>query len=425
MTNHMGRSRWHAFVWAAVAMLASTASAPAQGRVDYAAARNRLVDQDIVAAGVTNPRVIEAMRRTPRHEFVPPKERPLAYYDMALPIGYGQTISPPFIVAYMTEQLDPQPTDTVLEIGTGSGYQAAVLSGLVKEVYTIEIVEGLGRRAAADLKRLRYANVHVKIGDGYQGWPEHAPFDKIIVTCSPEHVPPALIEQLKEGGRMIVPVGERYQQVFHLLKKTDGKLTTEALRPTLFVPMTGEAEKRRQVLPDPAKPGLVNGDFEETVGDPPEPLGWHYQRQLRLVGPRGQASLPAADGPAPSGQHYVTFTNAQPGRVAQALQGFGCDGRRVKALRVSLWVRGQGIRPGQNASQLPALVIAFYDENRGVLGEEVVGPWQGTFPWTAQSARVPVPAKAREAIVRIGLLGATGEMSFDNVRVEATRGRER
>ena len=241
------------------------------------------MDEDIVAAGVTNPRVIEAMRKTPRHEFVPLGQRQLAYYDMALPIGHGQTISPPFIVAYMTEQLDPQPTDKVLEIGTGSGYQAAVLSGLVKDVYTIEIVEPLGRRAAADLKRLRYTNVHAKVGDGYQGWPEHAPFDKIIVTCSPEHVPPALTEQLKEGGRMIIPVGERYQQVFHLLKKTDGKLATEALRPTLFVPMTGEAEKRREVLPDPAKPRLVNGDFEEKTGDPPEPTGWHYQRQIQVV----------------------------------------------------------------------------------------------------------------------------------------------
>jgi protein-L-isoaspartate(D-aspartate) O-methyltransferase len=421
----MGRCRWGAFLWAAIGILCSAASAPAQGRVDYTAARNHLVDQDIVAAGVANPRVIEAMRRTPRHEFVPPEWRHLAYYDMALQIDHRQTISPPFIVAYMTEQLDPQPTDKVLEIGTGSGYQAAVLSGLVKEVYTIEIVEALGRRAAADLKRLRYANVHVKVGDGYQGWPEHAPFDKIIVTCSPERVPPALIEQLKEGGQMIVPVGQRYQQVFHLLRKADGKLATEALRPTLFVPMTGEAEQRRQVLPDPARPGLANGDFEETAGDPPEPAGWHYQRQLRLVAPGGQAFLPAADGPAPSGKHYVVFSNAEPGRMAQALQGFGCDGRRVKTLKVSLSVRGQGIRPGQDASQMPALVIAFYDENRGVLGEEVVGPWRGTFPWTAQSARVPVPPKAREAIVRIGLSGATGEIAFDNIRVEAARGRER
>ena len=149
-----------------------------------------MVDEEIVAAGVKNPRVIEAMRATRRGtNSCRRTSASNAYYDMALPIGEGQTISPPFIVAYMTESLDPQPTDKVLEIGTGSGYQAAVLSGLVHEVYTIEIVPPLGQRAAKTLKRLDYNNVHTKIGDGYQGWPEHAPFDKIIVTCSPEKVP--------------------------------------------------------------------------------------------------------------------------------------------------------------------------------------------------------------------------------------------
>jgi protein-L-isoaspartate(D-aspartate) O-methyltransferase len=387
----------------------------AQGRLDFAAARNRMVDQDIAAAGVGNPRVIESMRKTPRHEFVPLAERQLAYFDMALPIGHGQTISPPFIVAYMTEQIDPQPTDKVLEIGTGSGYQAAVLSPLVREVYTIEIVEALGRRAAKDLKRLKYANVYAKVGDGYQGWPEHAPFDKIIVTCSPERVPPALVAQLKEGGRMIVPVGERYQQVFYLLRKTGGRLETEALRPTLFVPMTGEAENKRKVRPDPANPRIVNGDFEETAGDPPEPAGWHYQRQLQL----------AADSKAPSGNSYVTFANAEPGRGAQALQGFGCDGRAVKALDLSVHVRCKEIRPGQNAGQLPSVTISFYDENRAVVGEGSIGPWKGTFPWQRQTGVIPVPVKAREAIIRIGLLGATGEVSFDNLRLEATKGKGR
>ena len=148
---------------------------------------------------------------------------------MALPIGEGQTISPPFIVAYMTEALDPQPSDNVLEIGTGSGYQAAVLAKLVRDVYTIEIVDPLGHKAAKTLERLHYDNVHVKVGDGYQGWPEHAPFDKIIVTCSPEKAPPALVEQLKEGGRMVIPVGERYQQTLYLMKKIDGKMVSEKL----------------------------------------------------------------------------------------------------------------------------------------------------------------------------------------------------
>src|SRR5262249_48250810 len=151
--------------------------------------------------------------------FVSAELRPKAYLDQSLPIGHKQTISPPFIVAYMTETIDPQPTDRVLEIGTGSGYQAAVLANIVKEVYTIEIVEALGKQAAKRLKELGYANVRAKIGDGYKGWPEHAPFDKIIVTCSPEEVPQPLVDQLREGGKMMIPLGERYQQVFYQFEK--------------------------------------------------------------------------------------------------------------------------------------------------------------------------------------------------------------
>ena len=237
------------------------------GRAPHA----RMVDEEIVAAGVKNPRVIAAMRATPRHEFVPANLWPNAYYDMALPIGEGQTISPPFIVAYMTEAIDPQPKDKVLEIGTGSGYQAAVLSGLVQDVYSIEIVESLGKRAAKTLKRLNYENVHTKVGDGYLGWPEHAPFDKIIVTCSPEKVPQALVDQLKEGGRIVIPVGERYQQTLYLLKKTDGKMLRESLLPVIFVPMTGKAEDvpRGQARPEEshaAKRRFRAGDRRSAAG---------------------------------------------------------------------------------------------------------------------------------------------------------------
>jgi protein-L-isoaspartate(D-aspartate) O-methyltransferase len=389
-----------------VALLGHAAAAPAQSRSAMDDARNRMVDEEIVAAGVKNPRVIKAMRETPRHEFVPLSQRKNAYFDMALPIGDGQTISPPFIVAYMTEALDPQPTDKVLEIGTGSGYQAAVLSGLVREVYSIEIVEPLGRRAAKTLERLRYDNVHTKVGDGFLGWPEHAPFDKIIVTCSPEKVPQPLIEQLKEGGRMVIPVGERYQQTLYLMKKQDGKLVSESLQPTLFVPMTGKAEEGRAVQPDPLNPRIANGNFEEVVGDPPTASGWHYQRQMKL-----------SESDAPEGKRYATFSNQSPGRGSHALQGFAVDGRKVSQLDVSVRVRGRDIRPGQNPRQLPVIIISFYDENRATIGEVGLGPWRGTFDWQTEAKRLPVPKKAREAVIRIGLLGATGEIDFDELKL--------
>jgi protein-L-isoaspartate(D-aspartate) O-methyltransferase len=394
-----------------VLLALGAAAALAQSRTTFDDARNKMVDDEIVAAGVKNARVIQAMRDTPRHEFIPLNQRKNAYFDMALPIGDGQTISPPFVVAYMTEALDPQPTDNVLEIGTGSGYQAAVLSKLVREVYTIEIVAPLGRKAKKTLERLRYDNVHVKVGDGYQGWPERAPFDKIIVTCSPEEVPPALVGQLKEGGRMVIPVGERFQQTLCLMKKSDGKMVTEKLQPTLFVPMTGQAESQRKVQPDTANPAVENGGFEQVMGDPPVPAGWHYQRQLALV----------ADKDAPEGKNYVTFSNTTPGRESQARQGFAIDGRKVAQLQLSARVRARNIRAGQNERQLPGILIIFYNENRSPVGEVNLGPWRGTFDWQAETKRVNVPSKAREAGVCIGLLGAVGEISFDAVEVKAVK----
>jgi protein-L-isoaspartate(D-aspartate) O-methyltransferase len=332
---------------------------------------------------------------------------------MALPIGSGQTISPPFIVASMTEAIDPQPGDRVLEIGTGSGYQAAVLSPLVKEVYTIEIVEPLGRRAARALTRLGYKNVKTRIGDGYQGWSEAAPFDKIIVTCSPEKVPQPLIDQLRDDGLMVIPVGERYQQTLFLMRKTGGELQSEALRPTLFVPMTGEAEEERRVQPDPTNPRITNGSFEELQQETQreqQPAGWHYQQQLTL---KSDAQA------ARDGKNFALFQNAEPGRGCQALQGFAVDGRKVAALQVSAWVRSQNVQPGSRPDQAPAIVITFYDERRAAVGESSLGPFLGTFDWQEQSAMLRVPARAREAIVRIGLLGATGELSIDDVRLGA------
>ena len=222
------------------------AMSPEEREQWFALARKRMVREQLQGPGrnIRNPRVLAAMAKVPRHRFVPKEYWDEAYEDHPLPIGYGQTISQPFIVAFMTEAIDPQPDDKVLEIGTGSGYQAAILAELVKEVYTIEIVPELGRRAQRTLEELGYTNVHVRIGDGYRGWPEAAPFDAILLTCAPDHVPPPLTQQLKEGGRMILPVtGTFGMQELILLLKKDGKLYERAVLPVRFVPMVGEAEK--------------------------------------------------------------------------------------------------------------------------------------------------------------------------------------
>src|ERR1035437_10065832 len=218
------------------------ASPGAVGTDPYAIARERMVTEQLVRHGrdITNGQVLAAMGSVPRHEFVPEPLRADAYADGPLPIGHSQTISQPFIVAFMTERLEPKPTDRVLEIGTGSGYQAAVLAGLVAEVYTIERISDLAQRAAADLKRLGCPNVHTRSGDGYQGWRGAAPFDSIIVTCAPEQVPQPLIDQLKDGGRIIIPVGLAWKQELVLLRKRGGKLEQQAVMPVSFVPMTRE-----------------------------------------------------------------------------------------------------------------------------------------------------------------------------------------
>lgn len=385
-----------------VLLLAEPMQAQQPRRYDYKVARRRMVDNEIIAAGVSDRRVIESMMQTDRHEFVLPKYRRMAYFDMALPIGGDQTISSPFIVAYMTESLDPQLTDKVLEIGTGSGFQAAILSPLVEKVYTIEIVDSLGRKAARLLKKLNYDNVHVKVGDGFKGWPEHAPFDKIIVTCSPEDVPVPLVEQLREGGKMVIPTGERYQQTLYLFTKKDGKLIKEALRPTLFVPMTGAAEEARDVLPDPANPLVVNGDFSDPSEKDTIVPGWYYGRQLKLV-------------KSASGQH-VEFSNADPGRGSHLLQGLGVDGRKVSRLKFSTRAKTRDVR-ASNEDMLPAVMMTFYDESRRDVGRHWLGPWRGTNDWRNYEKTIRVPSAAREAIIRIGLFGATGSASFDDVQI--------
>ena len=230
--------------WVVMALLATAGGCRHNAGSDFAAQRERMLKEQLKPRGIRDERVLAAMGKVPREEFIPENLRGQAYADQALSIGHDQTISQPFIVALMTEQLRPQPTDRVLEIGTGTGYQTAVLSELVKEVYTIEIIESLAKDASARLARLGYNNAHAKIGDGFQGWPEVAPFDAIIVTCAPDKVPPPLTQQLKEGGRMVVPVGNGLDQQLYLLEKKDGQLAQRAILPVRFVQMAGEAAKK-------------------------------------------------------------------------------------------------------------------------------------------------------------------------------------
>jgi protein-L-isoaspartate(D-aspartate) O-methyltransferase len=242
---------WKLFLIAATSLLLVT---PAAAERDFAADRERMVETIVALA--RSPTVLRdsdgldasilgAMREVPRHELVPEDVRPAAYANRPLPIGYGQTISQPFIVALMTDLARPDKDDVVLEIGTGSGYQAAVLSRLVDRVYSIEIVEPLVRKAKERLHSLGYNNITVRQGDGYHGWPEHAPFDAILVTAAASHIPPPLVGQLKPGGRMVIPVGPAFmaQNLMLVEKDPNGRVQTRVLLPVSFVPLTGSGSR--------------------------------------------------------------------------------------------------------------------------------------------------------------------------------------
>lgn len=224
---------------ASAALLLALAPRLAAAQDDFAAARRRMVAEQIAARGVSDPAVLRAMRTVPRDRFVPEALGASAYDDRPLPIGQGQTISQPYIVAYMTELLALKRGARVLEVGTGSGYQAAVLAEIAREVYTIEIIPDLGRAAAARLRALGYARVHGRIGDGYAGWPEAAPFDGILVTAAADSVPPPLIAQLRPGGRMVIPVGGQnaVQMLVLIEKSADGRTVSRAMLPVRFVPL--------------------------------------------------------------------------------------------------------------------------------------------------------------------------------------------
>lgn len=227
-----------------IILLFLTGTALCQKKDGYDAARQRMVEQQIVARGISDYATLQAMRKVPRHLFVPPALEGQAYSDWPLPIGYNQTISQPFIVAYMTELSRPAKNKRALEIGTGSGYQAAVLAEIVDTVYTIEIVPGLARESAARLKVLGYENIIVRYGDGYKGWPEHAPFDIIMVTAAADHIPQPLKDQLAEGGRLVMPVGNPATvQELIVLTKRKGRITEQRLEPVRFVPLKRLREK--------------------------------------------------------------------------------------------------------------------------------------------------------------------------------------
>jgi protein-L-isoaspartate(D-aspartate) O-methyltransferase len=249
-----GRSKsmltWYGALLVMLYATSAAFGAPGTGDDPYSAARQAMLEEIAADVRLTSkaldkealdPRVLEAMATAPRHELVPDELRGVAYENRPLPIGHGQTISQPYIVAIMTDLLKFEPGQRALEIGTGSGYQAAILGELGGEVYTIEIIEELGVQARRNLERLGYSNIEVRIGDGYYGWEEQAPFDAIVVTAAASHIPPPLIRQLKNGGRMIIPVGSRFmvQQLLLVEKDAAGKVTTRQILPVRFVPLTG------------------------------------------------------------------------------------------------------------------------------------------------------------------------------------------
>jgi protein-L-isoaspartate(D-aspartate) O-methyltransferase len=392
--------------------VAATRELAAQTPRELAAARSWLVESELATSGIKSPHVLAAIREVPRHEFVPEEFRQYAYFDTTIPIGHGQTISPPYIVAWMTEQLDPQPGERVLEIGTGSGYQAAVLSRLAKDVYTIEIQPELAKRAAAALQRVKYKNVHTRHGDGFQGWAEAAPFDKIMVTCSPENVPAPLAEQLREGGRMLIPIGEGFQQNLCVLVKEGGKLRVAARTPTYFVPMTGMADALRSQPSDEPITPLVNGNFEELIS-PGVPVAWFYLRQAQLA-PRAEPNQPG---------QCLLFTNAVPGRSSQAMQSIGVRGDRVRLLSVQSWVACKGVQPADAANPRDGakIFVTFFDADRKTLDEQIVGLWREDTAWRKHVGVVKVPPTTIGMTVAIGLFGATGEFRCDDVVVLPAR----
>lgn len=229
-----------------IVLVAMCSQSCSSNQNNYTQLRKRMVEEQIIPRGITNKDVINTLLTVPRHEFIPEKNRKYSYEDHPVNIGYDQTISQPYIVALMTELLEPLTFHKILEIGTGSGYQAAILAELVKEVYSIEIIPELAEFAKKNIERLKYKNVFIKSGDGYFGWPQNAPFDGIIVTCAPDKIPKPLLNQLKINGKMVIPVGDYPHQTLYLITKTSKGIEKKEIIPVLFVPMKGEVEKIKE-----------------------------------------------------------------------------------------------------------------------------------------------------------------------------------
>lgn len=394
---------------------------------------NELVLQD----GLENDLVLSAMMRIPREKFLPQNKKSGAYRDVAIPIGCSRMDYSPYITAYCISQLDPAPDDKVLEIGTGCGYASAVLSLLVREVHTVEFHATLSKKANQSLKKIGIKNVYGKIGDGFQGCPEQAPFDKIIVWGAVEDIPESLIDQLKEGGRMVVSVGEKYQQTLYLCRKKNGELKKETLPPTFFTSMPGEAESRRILLADPKNPSILGGDFEHYYGETRLPYGWYHVKNARIL-----------QGPdAPNGTNYMRFevepeytivhdphemedSYGEPPeqfvpsaeKTAQIVQSFAIDGKTVSRVKFGVFLRAENIQPldPQNPPK-GTIVLAFYGEDREVLQCVQLASVYGSFNWKPFSTEIPVPRKTLEADLYIGLFQNAGRLDIDAVSLERTR----
>ena len=391
-------------------LLVSPQPAAAQsGMRELLEARRLMVQEEIAAQGIENERLLEAMREVPREQFIPLYKRNLAYLNLAVTYGDGQVILPPLVTAHLIEQLDPQKNDKVLVIGAGSGYSSALLSRMCREVYAVEIDRNVAATAEETLNRLKYTNVKLRVGDGFEGWQEHAPYQRIIVECSPDSVPKPLVEQLAEGGVLLVPVGTEFDQTMHLCKKVNGELTTVSLWPTLLLPMKGKAEEFRSQSEKLRTPSILNGGFEEIVPKTTDvPASWAYVRQGRVI----------TDSTCPEGKYSLSFINVTPVVAATALQAFPVDGKSISELTLACKIWGKEIRPGQNRQELPRVEVRFFDEKRRFVGGEWMGGWNMTFNWLPKEHVFSVPRTAKFALLRIGLGGATGEIRFDDFRLE-------